>query len=100
MQGFDGPEGEGAVFLAAGAQLEQHRLAGRRGDEFLLARENKLDRPFGHFGEEYRDRLERIDIELGAEAAADRRLDDANSSGIDAELLGEFALVQKRNLRI
>ena len=93
-------KGQRAVLLRTAAQAQQHRLPGRRRDEFLFAREHELHRPVGRLGEEHADRLERIDVELRAEAAADRRLDDADAGRVHAQDLGELALVQEGHLRV
>ncbi len=93
-------EGQRAVALAARAQGQAHRLARRRSEEFLLAVEHQLDRSTGRPCQVDADDLERIDVELGAEAAADGRLDDADASRVHVQDLGELALVQERDLGV
>ena len=100
MHGLDMTESQDSVPGASRAQLEQHGLARGGGDELLFSRENELDRTLGHPGQKNRDRLERIDVELRAESAADRRLDDTDATGIHGEELGELALMQEGNLGV
>jgi hypothetical protein len=100
VQGVHCAESQRAVLLATGTQGQQHRLARRRGEEFLFAGEQHFHRALGGAGEVKADHLERVDVELGAEAAADRRLDDADARRVDVEVFGELALVQEGHLGV
>jgi len=81
---------DGAVLLDAGAQADADGVAGAAGPEVFLAGELPEDGASGAQGEQ-RDDVFEEDFLLGAEAAADAGLDDADFLDGDAEGLGDDA---------
>jgi hypothetical protein len=96
---IDVTEHERPVALGPRADANLCGLACGRGDELLHPVEHELHRAPRLAGKVHGDRLVRIDVQLGAETAADRDLDDADVLRRDAYDRRHVPAVEERDLR-
>src|SRR5271165_1822612 len=91
--------GDRAVVLDAGLELELDRMAAAVRVEHLLARQRDLHRPARAPRQKRRRELVRERFRLAAEAAADRRRDDAHLAAWHAQHRTRDAVQIVRSLR-
>ena len=94
-----GNRGHAAIVLHAGLQIDDGARAPAMRPENFLARVGDLHRRFGRARRDRRDDLQRNDLALAAEAAADQRLDHADLRHRHLQHQRELVLQVVRDLR-